>query len=166
MRKALRIARLIACWALLVVGVLGTLLFALVLIFGDTQGARGGAILLIAISLALVGGGVFGLRRRPKPPEEPVPSAAPAAEPLSRAAAQAHDRLRRGETIVLLPRRRRWALILVGSAVFCAGSVWWFIETSSCSRRPASCSSAPARRSRSRSSCPAGRTCGSRPTVS
>ena len=54
------------------VGVLGALLFGLVLIFGETQGARGGAIMLIAISLALVAGGVFGLRRRPKPREEPA----------------------------------------------------------------------------------------------
>ena len=124
MRAALRIARFIGCGVLIAVGSAGALLFGLMVILEDETGVRITAAVLTAIAVAMVFGGVRWWPRRE--PGETVPDAPP---PPSEASRQAFERLARGETIVLRPRRWLWAVLLAFVAAFTVAFVLWFIDT-------------------------------------
>jgi membrane associated rhomboid family serine protease len=119
MQLALKIARYLGCGLLIAAGGLAWLLMLLVLIVNDEDDVRITAAVLFVLATAMIVGGIRWLPKRSKA-AKPEPEA-------SRAAVDARERLLRGETIVLEPRRRKWALIFIGSAVFAAGSLAWFI---------------------------------------
>jgi membrane associated rhomboid family serine protease len=120
MRPCMRTALRIACWFLIVVGALAIALFVAVFFTTDDSSARFGLVLFVVITLAVMAGAVYGLRRRPKP--------AGAVEPPSESAIAAHEALRTGEPIVLTPSRRRWSFVLLVSVLLAAGSAWVMIE--------------------------------------
>ena len=123
MSTALRIARYLGCGLLIAVGGLTWLLMLLILVVNDKTDVRITAAVLFVLATAMIVGGVRGLpkRARTEAPETPSP---PETTP---AAAGAYERLRRGEAIVLYPRRWRWAILLVLSVALFAGSVLTFI---------------------------------------
>jgi membrane associated rhomboid family serine protease len=121
MRKALQIARLIGCWALILGGVLLAAFFTIGLFVSDEPNRLWAALFLYAFAAGMIFFGVRWLRKRPE--SEP---ALPEPEPFSPGANEALARLQRGETIVLHPRRWRWALLLVILGAFTWGCAAWF----------------------------------------
>jgi membrane associated rhomboid family serine protease len=124
MRIALRIARYAGCGLLIVAGGLGWLLMLLVLIANDEDDVRVTAAVLFVMATALI---VGGLRWLPKRSRSAEPEAPPPPPEVSRAAARAYEQLQRCEPVVLYPRRRRWAILLVLAGALFAGSVFVFV---------------------------------------
>jgi membrane associated rhomboid family serine protease len=124
MRTPVRIARYLGCGLLIAAGGLAWLLMLLILIVNDEDDVRITAAILFVLATAIVVGGLRWLPKRTK-----VQTAEPAAPPpeLSSAAARAFEQLRRGESIVLYPRRWRWAILLAITAALFAGSVLMFV---------------------------------------
>jgi membrane associated rhomboid family serine protease len=120
MRKALGIARLIGCWALIVGGGLVAAFFTLGFFLSDDPNRYVGLAVMLAFAAAMIFLGVRSLRKREvERPDEP--------EPLTDSATDALARLQRGETIVLHPRRWRWALMLVILGVPAGMCVAWLL---------------------------------------
>ena len=123
MRKALGIARLIGCWALIVGGGLIAAFFILGFFVSDEPNRYWGLLFTLAFAAGMI---VLGIRWLPKKHSEPAPEL-PEPEPLTDTAGDALARLERGETIVLQPRRWRWALVLVILGVLTWICVAWLV---------------------------------------
>jgi membrane associated rhomboid family serine protease len=121
MREALRIAGRIGLWTLTAVSSLAVVLFAAIAITDARSNARIGAVVLLVPALALLAGGIYGLRRTRR-----------ILAPSARGGAvldAALVRVRAGEPVVLYPSRRRWTLLLAGFVLFTASSAWAFADT-------------------------------------
>lgn len=96
----------LALWLLLLVAGFAVVVFIAVLVSADDTNQLIGAIVLLAVALLAVAAGIWGLRRT-----------RPANDDPSRALAEARERLRAGEPLVLRPSRRSWAGMLALSIV-------------------------------------------------
>ena len=109
--------RIVTSWLLIVAGGLLGLLFGIGLTTADEGNVRAGSAFMLAVALALIVGGARLLPRRRL---EPAPTVGP---PTDRAL-ETFERLSRGETIVLYPRRWRGAVLLALAAPLLTGSLF------------------------------------------
>jgi membrane associated rhomboid family serine protease len=112
MRGVLRVSGRLALWLLVLVAGFAAAVFLAVLVSAEDSDQLIGAIVLLAVALLVLGAAVWGLRRtRRLWPEQDDPS---------RALAEARERLRSAEPLVLRPSRRRWVGLLVLSITLTA----------------------------------------------
>jgi membrane associated rhomboid family serine protease len=107
MRGVLRVLGRLALWLLVLVAGFAAAVVLAVLVSAEDSDQLLGAIVLLAVALVVVAAAVWGLRRtRRLWPEK---------DDRSRALAEARERLRAGEPLVLRPSRHRWVGLLATS---------------------------------------------------